>query len=539
MTSTAGGVERRLGIAALIMTGGVLLSRLTGHLREVLIVALHGAGRTTDVYYAAFTIPDLLNYLLAGGALSIAFLPIFSEYLATGREEEGWRVFSVIATTMTSLLLLLVVAGEVFAPWLAPLVAPGFDAAQTAELVRLTRIVMPAQLAFYFGGLIQATLYARERFLAPALAPLVYNLVTLAGGLLLRHRGVEGFAWGVLVGAFLGPLLVPLLAARGALRYRPAFSLRHPGLVRFVLLSLPLMLGVSLLTVDQWISRWFASSMTATITHLENARRLMQVPTAVFGQAAGMAALPFLARLAAEGRRDELGRVLGVALRGVLEVTVAAGAWLAVLAGPVVLLVFGWGRNTLESVEATATLLVAFSLGIPCWGVQGVAVRGFYARQDTFTPMLVSSLAVGLSLPLYWLLVRLYGAFGLALATSLGMGLTVAATLLALRYRGVAVYWGDLLATFVRSLVAALFAGGAAWGSAALLEPWLSPRVTLEALLLVLVCSLVYAAVLLLLARPLRLQGVLLVRDRVLGKLGRVLRRRPPAVGREREPGQE
>ena len=117
MTSTAGGVERRLGIAALIMTGGVLLSRLTGHLREVLIVALHGAGRTTDVYYAAFTIPDLLNYLLAGGALSIAFLPIFSEYLATGREEEGWRVFSVIATTMTSLLLLLVVAGEVFAPW--------------------------------------------------------------------------------------------------------------------------------------------------------------------------------------------------------------------------------------------------------------------------------------------------------------------------------------------------------------------------------------------------------------------------------------
>ncbi len=509
MTGEArGSLGRRMGLATLIMTAGVMVSRLTGHAREALIVALNGAGAQTDAYYAAFTLPDLLNYMLAGGALSIAFLPIFSEHLASGREHEGWRVFSVVATTMTMVMAALVILGEVAAPALVPWLVPDFSPEQLALTVRLTRIVMPAQLAFYVGGLLQATLYAREVFWAPALSPLVYNVVTILGGLALRPLGVEGFAWGILAGAFLGPFLLPLVAARRAVRYRFRFSLTDPGLVRFVKLSLPLMLGVSLLTIDQWISRRFASGDTGGITHLDNARRIMLVPTAVLGQAAGMAALPFLARLYASGEVQRMIRVFGAALRGVLEVTVLAATWLALAAGPAVMLVFGWGRNTLADVQDTATLLVAFSLGIPAWGLQGVAVRGFYARRDTFTPMLVSSVVAALSVPVYWALFQRLGVLGLALATSLGMTGTALATLWASAVKGIPPGFAGLASSGVRSLGAAAVAGVAAWGATALVGRVWSWHDPVGALVWLGVSGGVFALVTLALAHPLGLEGV-------------------------------
>ena len=516
------GLTRQLGLAVLVMTGGVFLSRLTGHLREAIIIGLHGAGGATDAYYAAFTLPDLLNYMLAGGALSIAFLPIFADFLATGREEEGWRVFSTVATTMTCVMVVLVLLAELLCPFVVPWLVPGFPPDRLAQTVRLTRIVMPAQLAFYLGGLLQATLYARERFLVPALSPLVYNLCIIAGGVLLSGLGVEGFAWGVLVGAFLGPLLLPLLASWRSIRYRFRFSFVDPGVLCFVKLSIPLMLGFSLLSVDQWISRYFASGMVGSITHLDNARRLMLVPTAVLGQAAGMAALPFLARLHASGEREEMARVLGLALRGVLEVTMLAACWMAVAAAPVVMLVFGWGRNTVADVEQTALLLVAFAAGLPAWGIQGVAVRGFYARQDTFSPMLISSLCAACSLPLYWLLANRYGPLGLAMSTSIGMWLTAVATLLGLHLKGVHVHAPELLRTLLRGLVVAGLAGAVVWAALGWLGGYLDWQRPLHALLLLVSSLLLFGGLVLVCARPLGLAGVQLLMGKLGARVGRL-----------------
>jgi len=515
-------LEGRIGVAALIMGGGVLLSRLTGHAREAILLAVHGAGSATDAYYAAFTLPDLLNYMLAGGALSIAFLPIFAEFVARNDEAGGWRVFSTVATTMTLVMAGLVLVAELAAPALVPLLVPGFDGQRLAQTVRLTRIVMPAQLAFYLGGLVQATLYAREVFWAPALSPLIYNLaIILSGGVVLRHLGVEGFAWGVLVGAFLGPLGLPLLASRRHIRYRFHLSFRDPALWRFVKLSLPLMLGFSLLSVDQWLSRYFASGQVGSITHLDNARRLMLVPTAVLGQAAGMAALPYLTKLDAAGRHEEMGRVLGVALRRVLEITIAAACLMAVLAPPIVRLVFGWGKNTPADVSATASLLVIFAVGIPAWGLQGIAARGFYARHDTLTPMWVSSLIAGLSVPLYWALSRALGPLGLALSTTLGMAGTAVATLAALRWRGVPLRLDELLGTGLRAGVATAVAGGACWVAAVWgLGRWLRWDNPLHAVGLLAVGSAVFIAVLLGLAGPLKLEGVWAMVRRVRQRLG-------------------
>ena len=249
-----------------------------------------------------------MSYMLAGGALSITLLPMFSDYLHNDREEEGWRCFSVIATTIGTILAGLIAVAFISAPFIIPKLFPGFTQVQLAETVRLTRSVLPAQMFFYLGGLMGATILARERFVEAALAPIIYVSCTIAGGVLLRPGlGIEGFSWGALVGAGLGPFgLVWVAERKRGMKFYPRWSLTDPDIRRFVRLSLPVMVGFSLVSVDEWISRYFASSMEeGSISWLQNARRLMLVPVSVLGQAAGQATLPFLAKLNAEGKQSE------------------------------------------------------------------------------------------------------------------------------------------------------------------------------------------------------------------------------------------
>ncbi len=433
------------------MSGGVLLAKLSGFLRDAIIAALHGAGPATDAYFGAFFLPDLLVYMLSGGALSVAFLPIFSRLLAEGREAEAWRVFSTVLTTLMVVMVVLVLLCEMAAPLIMPLLVPGFSPETLAHTIQLTRILLPAQFAFLAGGLVQSTLYARERFLAPALAPLIYNLGILAGGVLLGP-GIDGFAWGALIGAFAGPLGLPLLATRRSMRFSPRIDLTDRDFVEFIKLSLPLMVGFSLLTVDEWFGRWLGSHWEGTLTHLNNARRLMLVPTAILGQATAMASLPFLASLHARGEEVERDRVLSMALSKVAAITALAAAGLAVLALPAVGLVFGRGAYTHDDVAATTHLLEIYCVGIPAWGLQAVAVRAFYAARDTFTPMVVATVVTLFMAPIYWLLSKWWGPAGIPAAGAMGMWINAAATIATLRMRGIMPDLADAMAAIARGL---------------------------------------------------------------------------------------
>src|SRR3990170_8566675 len=224
--------SRQIRRAAAVMMASVFVSRILGYALDAVIAYQHGATPETDAYFVAFTIPDFLNYLLAGGALSITFIPIFSRYLAEGREEEGYRSFSAIATVMGLAMLFFIILGEFLAERLVPFIAPGFPPDQVATAVRLTRIVLPAQAFFYLGGLLMAVQYSRNRFFLPALAPLVYNAGIIAGGLALGGTlGMEGFAWGVLAGSFLGNFVIQAAGAwRTGLSFSPRFDLQDPGL---------------------------------------------------------------------------------------------------------------------------------------------------------------------------------------------------------------------------------------------------------------------------------------------------------------------
>jgi putative peptidoglycan lipid II flippase len=400
--------------AAALMMASVFLSRILGYARDAVIAYQQGATPETDAYFAAFTIPDFLNYLLAGGALSITFIPIFARYVAEGREEDGYRSFSVIATVMGIAMFFFILLGEILTEGLIPLIAPGFPPDQLRTAARLTRIVLPAQIFFYLGGLLMAVQYARNRFLLPATAPIIYNAGIILGGLLLgKTIGMDGFAWGVLAGSFVGNFVVQVIGARRTgLTFTPRFDLSDPGLKEFVRLSIPIMLGFSLVVVDEWMTRVFGSFLLAgAITWLNNARRLMQVPVGVFGQASGVASYPFLSALAARGEKEAMWETLSVTLRWVFFVSCAAAAVTCVLSREVVLVVFQRGAFT----------LAFFSVGIPMWCAQTIISRGFFALKDTWTPTLVGTGAWLLTLPAYYWLTQRMGVRGLALASTIGI----------------------------------------------------------------------------------------------------------------------
>ena len=182
--------------------------------------------------------------------------------------------------------------------------------------VHLTRILLPGQIFFYAGGIVSAVLYSRRMFLYPALSPILYNVFIIFGGVVgARRLGIESLAYGALVGAVLGPFLINAIgAAKDGLSYRLNFDVRNPEFREWVRLSVPLMLGVSLVSADDWILRYFASGGAGDITRLNYAKRLFAVPISILGQAAGQASMPFFARLFGEGRRREFADTVNLSV---------------------------------------------------------------------------------------------------------------------------------------------------------------------------------------------------------------------------------
>ncbi|MGD9139052.1 MAG: lipid II flippase MurJ, partial [Desulfobacterales bacterium] len=239
---------RKVGIAAVIMMASVFLSRLSGFFRLMVIAYIGGRSGDVDAYQMAFFIPEILNHMVASGFLSITFIPIFSRYLAENRETQGWRVFSIVLTGFGSLLLLFIGIAYLFTPQLVGLVAQGrTDPVFRDNVIRMTRIIIPAQFFFFTGGLFMAVQFAKEKFLIPALAPILYNLGIISGGIFLSSRfGMEGFSWGVLAGALIGNFAVQYWGARRVgMKFTPVFDFKHPDLKKYIKLTLPLMFGLT------------------------------------------------------------------------------------------------------------------------------------------------------------------------------------------------------------------------------------------------------------------------------------------------------
>jgi putative peptidoglycan lipid II flippase len=415
-----------IGIASAVWAGSILLSRILGLVREQIIGRTLGASRQADLYFASFTLPDFLNYLLAAGALSIVFIPIFVKYLENGQERRGWEAFSAIANFILVAGGIGIVLLMVFARPLTGVVAPGFtDAGDIDTLVRLIRIILPAQFFHVVGGLLSAALQARDRHILPALAPLVYSAGIIAGGLigaLHPEMGADGFAWGVLAGSILGPFGLPLIGClKTHMSWYPILAWRNEDLRHYLWLSFPIMIGFSIVVVDEWIIKNQASYLTAgTLSYLQYGRTLIKVPIGVFGMAAGVASYPTISRMVAAGSVVEAYGVLCRALRLLLFATLAAQVCLTVAGFEAAYLIWGIfsSRFSVADAQATGTVLMYLCVGLGGWAAQTVISRGFYALGSTWLPTTVGTIIAVVMVPLYVVLRQNFGAIGLAVASS-------------------------------------------------------------------------------------------------------------------------
>jgi putative peptidoglycan lipid II flippase len=420
--------RRTIAFASIIWASSILLSRIMGLVREQIIGRTLGATRQADLYFASFTLPDFLNYLLAAGALSIVFIPIFVKYVERGAQDDAWRALSVIANFILIVGGMMIALLMIFARPLASFVAPGFTGAGELDaLTHLIRIILPAQIFLVVGGLMSAALQAQDRHLLPALAPLVYSGGIIAGGLIGSRVGAsaDGFAWGVLIGAALGPFALPLFGCmRSKMQWHPIFSFVNPDLKRYLWLSFPIMIGFSIVVVDEWIIKNQASYLSAgALSYLQYGRTLMKVPIGVFGMAIGVASYPTISRMVAAGSVVEAYGTLAHAVRLMLFATFAAQICLTLAGFEAAYLIWGFLSHRFSTADAEATgLVLAFlSLGLAGWAAQTVISRGFYALGSTWLPTTVGTAVAFCAVPLYIVLRRGYGPIGLAVASAIAI----------------------------------------------------------------------------------------------------------------------
>src|SRR6202050_5180134 len=468
--------------ATLLLMGTVMLSRVIGYVREAYIAYAFGAGPQTDAYVAAFTLPDWLNYIVAGGAASITFISIYTRFLAEKRDADAQKTFSIVITVMTVVMIAGTIVTEIFAPqfvrWMfGPSAAHrGFSAEQIDLCVHLTRILLPAQIFFYVGGVVSAVLLSHRLFLFPAFGPLLYNVCIILGGIIGgRHFGIASLAYGALAGAVVGPFLASVIGAvRIGTGYRPSFDVTNPAFREWVKLSVPLMLGVSLVTADDWILRHYAASGIGDISHLNYAKRLFAVPIAVLGQATGQASLPFFARLFNEKRMQEFAATVNDSVYRVAAASFLATGWMMAAAFPLIDLVYRRGQFLVSDTQTTAIYFFWFTLSLALWSAQGLYARAFYAAGDTLTPMLAVTLITAASLPVYSLLFHRYGVVGLAFASDIGIGANLLALALLLHYRKLVslgtLRWDEL----GKSAAIAVVSGGVSLEVARSMMPFIS-----------------------------------------------------------------
>ncbi|HEX5236296.1 MAG TPA: lipid II flippase MurJ [Silvibacterium sp.] len=445
--------------ATLLLMTSVMASRVIGLVKTKYIAYLMGRTAAADAFNAAFQLPDMLSYFLIGGAASITFVTMLTRYRDEGRDVEGQRAMSVILTTMVLVLGAAVIAAEFAAPALVHLLLRGFenDPAKAALCVHLTRILFPAQLFFLAGGVFAAVLMARKQFAVQAVTPLIYNCGIIFGGVLLyRHYGASGLAIGAVAGAFLGPFLLNAVwAHRAGMQYRPILEWSNPGLHQWVRMSVPLMLGVSLVSADNWIINYFASHTGGAISLLTYAKQVFNVPVSL-GQAAGAASLPFLASLYGKPDRGPFSRAVNSSVSRILAFSTLLTGFLIAMALPSVDVVLRGGAFHRADSGSMALYFAIFSISLCLWSAQAIYARAFYATGNTLTPMVAGTIVTIISLPVYWSLYRSFGPAGLAIASDIGI-LIQTLTLAVLLHRRRMVSLGGLeYPELARSVLAAV-----------------------------------------------------------------------------------
>jgi putative peptidoglycan lipid II flippase len=472
VSNTNVGVAKAAGILML----STVFSRVVGYIRDIIIGAQFGQGSLTDAYLAAFSIPDFLYYLLVGGAVSSAFIPVFSSYIATERKDEGWRVASTVVNIVVPVMLVGISIAALLAPYIVKyLLVPGFSEENMRLTVTMTRIMLIQAFFMALNGICMGILNSHQRFLAPAVGSVMYNVAIIVFGVVLSpYIGIIGFSIGVAAGAMIQFAIQFFALRRIGLKYQFVLDWHHPGVRRIIYLMLPVLLGFSMNQLGLFVQQNISSSLAdGALTAVRWAQRIMQLPIGLFAITIAMAVFPTLTGQVARREMNLFKESFSLGLRTIFFITIPCAVGLALLGKPVIRLLYQQGNFSAENTAITAYTLAFFCLGLFAYGGIQLMNRVFYALQNTWTPVTIGASAMALNIVLNFILIGPLGTGGLALAYSLA-GIANLIVLLVLLRKNIGPMGGRAMGvSFLKTLAISLTMGLSAYGVSWVLENYL------------------------------------------------------------------
>ncbi|MCL6511168.1 MAG: murein biosynthesis integral membrane protein MurJ [Anaerolineae bacterium] len=431
--------SRSMARAAVAVASFYVLSNVAGFVARLLINARFGTGADQDAFRAAFVIPDLLFNLLAGGALASAFIPVYVSRLGSGEPAIAWRLARAVALIVfAGLAGLAAIAALLAAPLIQHLVARQFDPAQVALTASLMRVMLIATVIFGLSGLLMGVLQSNSAFLAPAIAPSLYQFGMVLGATVLSGFGIHGLAIGVVIGAFFH-LAVQLPWLRGVLRaaysvesgrtMRDAQHAIRTDLRQILTLMPPRVLGLGAAQVNNLVNTTLASGLLGGVSAFNNAFAIMILPIAAIGQAIGTVLFPSISAHAARGEGERFAASFTRALNAVIALSLPAATGLIVLGQPLIRLLFERGAFDARATEWVAFALAWLSVGLPAHAALELVTRAFYALKDSLRPALLAVLSVAVNIALSVVLYRAFAALGWLPFGGLGLANAIATIL--------------------------------------------------------------------------------------------------------------
>jgi len=446
MSAETTSANRQIARAAGFVMLAFIFSQGAGLLRQILVADAFGTSGTMDAFNTANRVAETLFTLVAGGALGSAFIPTFTSLLVKDRNSEAWQLASAVGNWVLLILITLSLVAAVFAPGIVRyMLAPGFsaDPANEALTIHLMRIMLPSAAIFGISGLVMGILNSYQVFFIPALTPAMYQLGLIFGVVALKPRfGIDGLAWGVLLGAGAHLILqIPaLLKQKGS--YFPTFGVKMASTKEVLRLMLPRVFGVAVVQLNFWINIRLATAMPeGSVTGIVFAFALMLMPQAVLAQSIATAAMPTLARQFAQNKLDEVRSSLAASIRSILLLSFPASMGLILLRKPLVALIYQRGEFDAHSTELVAWALLWYAAGLVGHAVVEILARAFYALHDTKTPVVFGAAAMSLNVLLSFVFTALFKQVGwmphggLALANSLATALEMVVLVILMRKR--------------------------------------------------------------------------------------------------------
>ena len=455
------------------------ISRILGFVRDVLVIQMFGATAAVDAFYIAFKIPNFMRNLFAEGCFSQAFVPVLAQYRSTQSLEETKQFISHISGSLGFFLLLLTVLGVCCAPYLVLLFAPGYHVGSARHLwaTDMLRITFPYIMLISLTALASSILNSFKVFAAPAFTPALLNIVFILTALFLSPHlsiPIESQAWGVLIAGVvqLGFLLIYLWRAQ--LLVLPKVSWQDPGVKRVLKLMLPALFGASIGQLSLLINTIFASFLIAgSVSWLYYSERLVFFPLGVFGVALATVVLPHLSAKHALKSSSDYAKALNWGIRCNLIIGIPAMVYLAVLAIPLITSLFGYGRVTAYDMIMIRKSVLAYSLGLPAFMLVKILSTGFYAQQDTKTPVKIGVISILVTMALNAALILPLAHAGLALASTLGSWLNVMLLFIALYRRGIYRTDKTMITFILQMCVANTLLVGTLWFTMGHPEMWI------------------------------------------------------------------